>query len=461
VRLSLLSSVHRHRHASAALLALVTLACTTREVAELAIDQSREQRKRIPVRINRQADVLFVIDNSQSMVQEQQSLAANFPRFMEVLERIEGGTPDLHIGVVSTDMGAPVPDCTPTGDAGALQNAPRVPGCAPPADPYIEVRGGADGGSTGNYEGELADSFACIAQLGATGCGFEQPLAAMKAALSQPASSGFLRDDAHLAVIFITDEDDCSVRDDGLFATARSDRLGPLTSHRCFTAGVRCNPDRPQEPGTLSGCEPRDDSPYLHPVTAYSEFLRSLKPHDPGLIITAGIVGAPGPVQIIPEQSATGVTLAPSCSSASGHAKPPIRLGSLLDSFAGRSTTSSICDTDLSAGLTQISSLLAEAIGTPCIEGRLVDSDGNPGNGLQAECKVSELRAPGTPRERETVVPPCSNSRAPASSRQLPCWVLVEDEDTCSDTESHLALELIRDRGPGDVSQVTARCLVR
>src|SRR6185295_11726692 len=51
-------------------------------------------------------DLLFVIDNSRSMEREQTNLVRNFPRFMEALEKLPGGLPNLHVGVVTTDLGA-------------------------------------------------------------------------------------------------------------------------------------------------------------------------------------------------------------------------------------------------------------------------------------------------------------------------------------------------------------------
>lgn len=46
-------------------------------------------------------DVLFVVDNSGSMGEEQSALSANFPVFMQYMT---GSGLDYHIGVVSTDM---------------------------------------------------------------------------------------------------------------------------------------------------------------------------------------------------------------------------------------------------------------------------------------------------------------------------------------------------------------------
>src|SRR5689334_22770944 len=59
-------------------------------------------------------DVLFVIDDSGSMSEEQAALAAQFPRMVRILatgDVDEDGTPDfqpvtdLHVGVVTTNLG--------------------------------------------------------------------------------------------------------------------------------------------------------------------------------------------------------------------------------------------------------------------------------------------------------------------------------------------------------------------
>ena len=70
-------------------------------------------------------DLLFVIDNSASMAEEQANLARNIPELLRQLERTPGGLPDMHIGFVSSSFGAgptqPTPTCPPLGDTGRLQ----------------------------------------------------------------------------------------------------------------------------------------------------------------------------------------------------------------------------------------------------------------------------------------------------------------------------------------------------
>jgi hypothetical protein len=159
---------------------------------------------------NPDLDVLFVIDNSPGMLVKQNSLVASFPLMMDALASLPAGMPNLHIGVVTSDMGtsashtpAPGPAtgsgpgaCAGLGLDGALQHAsPALTG-----NYIIDVDNGM-GGRTTNYTGQLRDVFQQIASVGSSGCGFEQHLASMRRALTNPANGDFLRPTANLAVI--------------------------------------------------------------------------------------------------------------------------------------------------------------------------------------------------------------------------------------------------------------------
>lgn len=251
------SPQHRRRFFLAPLLlgaAVLTTGCPDREVGKVDPKPITDQKKEVPVQINRDIDILFVIDNSGSMREEQDSLAGNFNRFINVLNNIEGGLPNVHIGVVSTDVGAGpfgIDKCSGDGDSGNLQAQPQG-ACNAPDDQFIVDLAREDGSRDTNYTGDLADVFSCIAQLGTGGCGFEQPLESMYRALNGNATNnGFLREDAFLAVIIISDEDDCSTENTQMFNTDASlDRidsdLGFLSSFRCFEFGVQCEPDDPR-----------------------------------------------------------------------------------------------------------------------------------------------------------------------------------------------------------------------
>ena len=199
--------------------AAALVACQARSVEAPRINPERVIHHDIPISQNRDIDLLFMVDKSPTMADEQASLAANFPRFINVLQNIPGGLPNVHIGVITQDIGAggfsTGGTCTGAGDAGRLQAAPRVAGCTPPSGAFISDVAGSEGTRQTNYAGTLADTFACIAQVGPDGCGFEQHLESLKRALdgSVPENAGFLRKDAYLGIIILSDEDDCSAFD--------------------------------------------------------------------------------------------------------------------------------------------------------------------------------------------------------------------------------------------------------
>ena len=159
-------------------------------------------------------DVLFVIDNSGSMSQEQTNLARQIPALVRDLasppDRDGDGAPDwnpaeeLRIGVVTTDVG--------TGST--------------MIDGSHCMAGGEDGALRGGVfewsEGDDPDAFAervrtAVGSLGIVGCAFEQPLEAAARAIEHAPDTGFPSDDGLLAVIIVTDEEDCSVDDDDTF----------------------------------------------------------------------------------------------------------------------------------------------------------------------------------------------------------------------------------------------------
>ncbi len=150
-------------------------------------------------------DILFVVDDSGSMAEEQANLAANFPKFVSVLEstKSSAGTPlDYRVAVTTTGktysltvLGIPVPP--EKGDDGKFRN-----NCGGPKR-WLD-------------RGEAAASFPCRARVGTNGPSEEMPLECMKLGLvdrvADGTNAGFLRDDALLAVVFLTDEDDCSFK---------------------------------------------------------------------------------------------------------------------------------------------------------------------------------------------------------------------------------------------------------
>ncbi len=383
----------------------------------------------------RDLDILFVVDNSGSMAEEQASLAANFVRFINTLRSVDGGLPNLHIGVVSTDVGAGpynISGCTGDGDNGALQSAPRA-ACSPPSDAYIRDVSNPSGGRTTNYSGTLEDTFSCIARLGIDGCGFEQPLESMRRALSgtNAQNTGFLRPNAALAVIIISDEDDCSAKDRGIFDTSQtslSDPLGPLSSFRCFEFGVRCDGDSPRAAGAKQGCVERTDSPYLYGMTEYADFLRSLKA-DPSLVMVGLIAGNATPVSVGADAQGNP-TLEPSCISAAGEASPAVRLTRLASLLPGQSSSQTICNDDLSDALTGTANRVGATIGGACLFATPADTDATTA-GLQSDCRVADVTGFGSAAEAVVqTIPDC------AASATGPCFRLISSSVECAGVEA-------------------------
>jgi hypothetical protein len=491
-------------HRNVFLCAVLALAagCPTRDISQLDPSAAIEQKADIPVSSNRNIDILFVIDNSSSMSDKQDTLADNFPNFINVLQTIQGGLPNVHIAVATSDVGAGEAaenignHCFGFGDEGILKNGhpglsgpPEIPCTALGGNRYIEdVADPSDpsGRRVTNYTGGLADVFSCIAKQGTTGCGFESHLEGMKQALdncnnacAHPQNDGFLRNDAYLAVIIIGDEDDCSARDTSLFdQTTANDTLdstyGPNTSYRCTEFGVEC--DGTTLPRTFSAdyttCVPRGDSYLWHP-DHYVDFLRKLK-GDPNLLIGAVIAGNTMPfgVELVPDMNHPSGAPVPqlkhSCSfMINGNnqvADPAIRLNYFVQQFGDQGKFVSICQSNLSDAMTKIAQLLRKVIGTPCLDGPLDLTDIDPSTpGTQLDCQVSDVVFPGRADSTETVLPRCPMTAAdtPDTSKP-PCWWTTIDETACKDTETHVALKV--ERGEAEPSIGThelARCVLK
>lgn len=303
-------------------------------------------------------DVLFVIDSTSNMG-HQESLIEAFAELISEVELLHGGRPDLHVGVVSQDLGAggwPIMSCEGMGEEGQLLVG--QPTCAP-SDRFIrDVTDGA-GGRVTNYPGTIDEAFACNALLGFTGCGFEQPLAALELALD-PATvenAGFLGEGHGLVIVILMDEDDCSAADTDLYNTSEDEPLGYLTSFRCFEFGVVCDPDQPRALGDKLDCVPRTGSYLVDPL----EIAAGVRDgRTPGLVAVHVIAGDLAPVAVgsspdMPEQE----VLVPSCFSARGRADPAIRLDAFARSFGPHGDFTSICAPDFVPAMRRVAAEIA------------------------------------------------------------------------------------------------------
>ena len=472
------------------LLSLATLGllagCPDRTISEVNPQQGRVEYKDIPVTVNRDIDILFIIDDSPSMLDKQTNLKNNFPNFINVLNTIEGGLPNVHIGVVSTDLGTKGAtdatagpgvgsgpgSCSGNGKSGNLQTN----GSTLVQGNFISDTKNTDGTRNINYTGTLAAAFSSIASLGASGCGFEQHLEAAKRAVSNnPANTGFIRQNAYLALIFIQDEDDCSFAKSTLLGSDTG-TLGPLQSFRCNRFGHVCtgggaDSNAMNNTGVKTGCSSNEGSQYLTKVGDYITFFKGLK-SDPANVIVAGIMGPaestngqgrgetvelrtpPGGGSMIP-------AVAHSCSYTGANgtevADPSIRMLQFFDGFPNRSTFNTICQQDLSGSLTQIAQLLRTVIGSPCIEGNLSDVDPNTA-GDQYDCSVSDVSNYGKANQTEKVLPQCNNLTDSKSSTNKPCWAIIPDPANCM-SGSMLTLKIERSEAPPADTHVISYCV--
>lgn len=450
--------------------------CPDEEVTKVEPLPDTDLVKTIPANPNRNLDILFVIDNSGSMAAEQANLVANFQEFINVLNTIEGGLPDVHIGVVSSNVGAAgasgVPGCGGQGDDGNLLVGQTSADCAATyglQGSFVSDIAESDGSRTRNYTGALPELFECMATLGTGGCGFEMHLESAYRALQAGKNPGFYRPEAYLAVVILADEDDCSTQDGSMFGDPTANlmsMLGPRTSFRCHEFGVECDDDpTPRSFGNKTGCKPRDDSPYEYGVDRYVTFFRNLK-SDPSLVILAGILGdfdlETGELTVgqDPSPGASGVQPAVqrSCgfdpSDENAGASPPVRLANFLSAFPGRSAQTSICDANLSDAMVQIATLLKEAIGDPCIDVALADQ--NPSiEGIQEECTVSDVTHPRDENRMETVIPKCTTPRV------TPCWELSPNETQCPDAPGNLSIRVDRgEAAPPVGTEIEMQCVI-
>lgn len=211
------------------LLVVMTWACTESPPDAPNVCSAEEQQWGW-VRERPAVDLLIVVDRSPSMADQADALRANLRAFANVLASVEGGLQDLHVAVVTSDLGgAGVPGCDERGDGGAFTD---------PAP--CGVDGGFlrdDGRGARNYQGTFPEALACLGEPPLSTCPVSQPLAAIVAALDGRVggNDGFRRSYAKLALIVLSDGDDCSlVQGDALVGVTGEEAI----DYACHTLGA-------------------------------------------------------------------------------------------------------------------------------------------------------------------------------------------------------------------------------
>ncbi len=279
---------------------------------------------------------------------------------------------------------------------------------------------GAEGSAT-----QLVQDFDCIADIGTSGCGWEQQLEAPLKALTPSGSSirfgmgtvghgdtdnaGFLRADSLLAILVVTDEDACTPRDPRLFDPNVNNATYPGDLNtRCFMY-----PDAVQLP------------------SRYVDGFLALRQGDPGRLVFAVIAGVPpdlvssgDPVDydailsdprmqerrdpMIPTQ------LTPSCNRpGTGLALPPRRIVQVAQGLAqrgARTVVQTCCQDDYTPAIDALVTQIADGLApTGCLSRPLdVTPDGS------VRCEASTRFSPH-PRG-----PDAQRFRAPTSRPSAP-----------------------------------------
>jgi len=348
------------------------------------------------------------------------------------------------------------PTAAPTNGCGLASGARWISDVANPA-----------GGRTQNYTGNLTDVFSCLALApGTGGCGEEHQLQAIRLALNPQQincdpngqnctdinmeNQGFLRNgqngdpNAYLAIVFISDEDDCSAQPsdpDGIFL---QNNPGDTVSLRCAARGHICNgqPIPDYDPTTgYTGPAPGWSTDFSNCVAKDSDFegvngslplikvsdiiasVNGVKSNPQSQIIVAGIIGWP------PDSALPGVTVSnqwamgvdptwtglaasdatkidylpicqvPAVHSADGNiykAYGALRHKEFINAFGANGNYYSICNSDFTGPMAQIGNAIAQALKPGCVQYPLIDTDPT-WPGVQPECQVSYNTSCNTP----------------------------------------------------------------
>jgi hypothetical protein len=380
-------------------------------------------------------DMLVVVDNSISMSEEQAILATSFfPLINSLVNPLPGwawpAADDLRVAIVTSDMGLswggnPYEEgdgwpgtnpCSESGDNGIFQSygagtsvniAEGSIECAADAtqcptgwvceniddETNIGVCNDPDGDGTNQAcpnlaslwaettpdanNDDLAFQVSCLSKQGTTGCGFEQQLQSAARALTRTDQADFVREDALLAILVVSDEEDCSMEDGpGLFATDEIQGTGDGPSALNIACGE--NPE------------------YLYDMEHYYTTFTNAK-LSPNAVIFAGIVGVPKDdacqgtgdeiggcndhadmeLEIITEDNSAGqpaLYYRPACTRDEGavqvtKALPGRRYVELATTkFERMSYLYSICNKDWGPAMDEISALIASNLAGTCYE---------------------------------------------------------------------------------------------
>ncbi len=218
------------------------------------------------------ADILFVVDNSGSMADDQDNLATSFNRFIEEIPK-DG---DYRMAIVSTDLTS----ATEMAGLANIRFSQQHPfrrvlfdtsSNQATCEPVSTGHGCFRGPTTPVIDSTMTKEdqqriFTDNVRVGSCGAGREQGLGAMQSALRQAVSGcnqGFLRPEANLIIVIVSDEDDQSCSGAGCYQNF-VDELAAIKEYRRIRIAsivgswegspADCRiPDNPGEDGRICG----------------------------------------------------------------------------------------------------------------------------------------------------------------------------------------------------------------
>jgi len=419
----------------------------------------------------------------------QDKMAAQLGSFMDAL--VDPTThllPDLHVAVISSSFGggawSNVNQCGagahPGDDRGFFQQGPGGAGMGSCSmlNPGATYLANGDGNTPPNFTGDIRDAFKCIALLGDSGCGFESQFESTYYALyyanqaysdtqtdkTNPYNGGFLRTDAVLAIVMLTNEDDCSVKGNSLLLNPAVNSvmdetgLGALWSYRCNEFGHLCDgqppPHNPPGPGgvVLNNCvsaendgktddkvtdpkgNPDETHGHLWPTVAeFSEYVRGFKTNSDDILVAA-IAGPVTPYKVVAQvnNAAMGETdpaVDHSCTQPGTgmpeYADPAVRIKQWVDTFGPNGVFYPICADTLNKAMVGIADKIHQKLGASCIASNIAWLD-NDDHSKGHNCQVSQKVTDKTGKTTTTELPECD-----AGMTVTPCFSLTFDSPQC------------------------------
>ncbi|MCP4676421.1 MAG: hypothetical protein GY854_13090 [Deltaproteobacteria bacterium] len=360
-------------------------------------------------------DLLIVVDNSESMAEEQAVFASGVYSLISALVNPISGSEwpwfdidSLRVAVVSSDMGlqygadhntegfpygnTKVPGCTDQdamGDDGRFQS--NMPDSVELDSGVVECsqfQGDALWSQVSVYEKneDLATKVACLGQVGTSGCGVVQPLEAAVRGLSRNNDQRRFIKDAHLlAVLVVSDKEDCSIEGRGLFDTPE------------WKSGTKANMNDPEAGLLKTACNlpASNEENFLFGTERYWRELVALKNDQPRGVMFGAIVGVPAgddspcrgkgntlseclahedmrlEVGLLENGGKVTRGFKPACERRDGEivltsASPGRRYVEVAQSFGPNSYVSSICNEDWSEAMKEFAWVISENFGNHC-----------------------------------------------------------------------------------------------